>query len=514
MGVSLLYQASYLAVFSALLLWMLLAEYKSAGRYLSFIFFFAFTAWVISIIQSDTSNSAKLLIVFRDMITAAVGSLIIYQARSNKMIGILALIGMFFIMKTWYLPVLKETFAPKSTNDIALDRDGELLIDLASGVDPQMLVNALDNQEVRVVRAFYPADEESTDLDEYYLIDLPQDMSSDETAAIRQRVERSGLADWVEENEVVSIEPLEGSITQRRPPGSKLNDPYVHQQWAFEALDVSTLHEVLSNISIGKKARIAILDTGVDGKHEDLAENYFSVKKSYDRDIKGHGTHVAGIAAAVSNNGKGIASFLPNDKLVGITSIKVLTDMGMGSQATIIRGMIEAADYGVDVISMSLGGRTNESKQLAYTQALEYCNSRGAIVVVAAGNANMNAKEISPANTPGVIVVSAVNSNFEKAYFSNTVSGMEYPVAAPGDDIFSTYPRNQYKSFKGTSMAAPFVASMVGIMKCLDPEITTHEAHELLVSTGIDSKSTISTGRIIQPSKAISSLAGRIKEPL
>ncbi len=513
MGVSLLYQASYLAVFSALLMWMLLAEYKTAGGYLSFIFFFAFTAWVISIIQSDTSNSAKLLIVFRDMITAAVGSLIIYQARSNKMIGILALIGMFFIMKIWYLPVLKETFAPTSPNGISLDQDGELLIDLAHGVDPQMLRDALDNPGAKVFRAFYPADEASTDLDEYYLIDLPENISDEEIAEIKELVEKSGLADWVEENEVVSIEPMEGTVTQRRQPRSKLNDPFIDQQWAFEALQVSDLHEVLSDISIVKKARIAILDTGVDGNHEDLADNYFSLKKSYDRDVKGHGTHVAGIAAAVSNNGKGIASFLPNDKLVSITSVKVLTDMGMGSQATIIRGMIEAADNGVDVISMSLGGRTNESKQLAYTQALEYCNSRGAIVVVAAGNANMNAKEISPANTPGVIVVSAVNSKFEKAFFSNTVDGMDFPVAAPGDDIFSTYPRNQYRSFKGTSMATPFVASVVGIMKCLDPDIATQKAHEILVSTGIDSKSTASTGRIIQPSEAISWLAGSIKEP-
>ena len=111
-----------------------------------------------------------------------------------------------------------------------------------------------------------------------------------------------------------------------------------------------------------KKARIAILDTGVDAQHEDIKANYHSFARKHNVDKHSHGTHCAGIAGSVSNNGKGIASFSPDNQYVEVGSIKVLGNHGGGTQKGIISGMIEAADKGADVISMSLGRSFKQSK--------------------------------------------------------------------------------------------------------------------------------------------------------
>ncbi|HEB61709.1 MAG TPA: subtilisin, partial [Bacteroidetes bacterium] len=225
-----------------------------------------------------------------------------------------------------------------------------------------------------------------------------------------------------------------------------------------------------------------------------------------DNDPQSHGTHCAGIAAAVSNNGKGIASFSKNNEFVQVTSIRVLSSFGGGTQRGIIDGMIEAADKGVDVISMSLGGRSNASRQKAYSKAVKYCNDKGAIVVVAAGNSNMDAKDYSPANARGVITVSAVDSDLNRAVFSNYIQNVKMGVAAPGVGIYSTIPDNKYAAYNGTSMATPYVAGLLGLMKSIYPKLTTKEAYKILKSTGMDTKNTKETGKLIQPEAAVKEL--------
>ena len=180
-----------------------------------------------------------------------------------------------------------------------------------------------------------------------------------------------------------------------------------------------------------------------------------------------------------------------------------MASFGGGSQRGIIAGMIEAADNGADVISMSLGGRTNEKSVKAYTDAVKYCNKKGAIVVVAAGNSNINAKLFAPANTPGVITVAAVDEDLKKASFSNTTDDIEMAVSAPGVKIHATLPNNKYGALSGTSMATPFVAGLVGIMKSINPDLTTKEAFEILNDSGQATKDVTQIGRLIQPKKAI-----------
>jgi thermitase len=271
-------------------------------------------------------------------------------------------------------------------------------------------------------------------------------------------------------------------------------------------MGVDNLYTVLKGKKPKKLALIAILDTGVDAAHEDIKANFTSTKSKYDSDKAGHGTHCAGIAAAVSNNGVGVASFSQTNDYVRVTSVKVLSDMGSGTQQRIISGIIEAADRRADVLSLSLGGLSSDSRQRAYEQAIEYASSKGCIVVVAAGNANRNAREFVPANVEGVITVSAGDTLLGRASFSNLVPDVKMGVAAPGVKIYSTIPGSKYAAMNGTSMATPYVAGLLGLMKSLRPDLTAKEAYQILNETGAETKTTKETGRLIQPGKAVAKL--------
>ncbi|MEL6867977.1 MAG: S8 family serine peptidase, partial [Bacteroidota bacterium] len=385
---------------------------------------------------------------------------------------------------------------------------GELLFELKAGHQLSELKSLINLYQLDIKRAFHPEAADQTELDDFYLVDIPNDKVQ-HLNAIYRAFDTSNLVDWVEGNETVQLDdPQQDLLPSRTKRSYGLNDPGVNQLWAFDEMRMDQLYQVLADkkAKAQKKARIFILDTGVDAQHEDLQANYRSVKKRYDKDVAGHGTHCAGIAAAVSNNNKGIASFSLDNQYVEVSSIKVLSDFGSGTQSSIINGMIEAADKGADVISMSLGGRSNASRRRAYAQAVAYANKKGAIVICAAGNSNMNAKDYAPANTPGVITVSALDTSLNRASFSNMVQDVEMGIAAPGVAIYSCYPKSKYATFNGTSMATPYVAGLVGLMKSIQPDLDTKTAHELLKKTGKKTSAGVQTGKFIQPAKAVKRL--------
>lgn len=385
------------------------------------------------------------------------------------------------------------------------DDSAELLFDIKDKDKLDEIKELLKAYNPEILEAFsHVEDEDITELDDFYTIDV-EDVSK--VQQIKAQLEQSGLTDWVEFNETYSLSPIEKLAANDRGQFSSnvLNDPFIDKLWGFGYMDIDNLSSKLDEMKPVKKAKIFILDTGVDAGHEDLEDNYHSISKEYDTDTDIHGTHCAGIACAVSNNKKGIASLNLNSDYTSITSITVLPG-GYGTQESIIDGMITAADKGADVISMSLGGFSSDARQRAYNQAIEYANKKGAIVVVAAGNENTNAKRYVPANCKGVITVAAVDNNLEKASFSNIVRDIEYKVAAPGVDIYSTTPSNTYKSLNGTSMATPYVAGLVGIMKAMSPNITTKEVYEILEATGKQTKNNRQTGKFIQPLQALQSV--------
>ena len=358
-------------------------------------------------------------------------------------------------------------------------------------------------------RAFEIASPEMSGLDDVYVINIPEKHSDQIAKLIRLIMKRKDVVMWCEGNELIALPPpVIKEIESDLDLELGVNDPYSGKQWSMKAMGMADLFNTLRSEGdvIGSKAKLAILDTGIDAAHEDISGHYHSTNEKYDKDARGHGTHCAGIAAAVTNNSVGIASFALEDRFVEVTSIKVLSDRGIGTQHSIIKGMIEAADTGADVISMSLGGPSNQRKQNAYKDAVEYAASKGTIVIVAAGNSSKNAGGYAPANVPGVITVSAVDESLQLAEFSNRVNTIEMAVAAPGVNIYSTLPGNTYGAKSGTSMATPHVAGLVSLMKAVDPGLNTAEVFDILSDTGKKTKSPRKSGPLIQAGKAIEKL--------
>ncbi|MEI8392185.1 MAG: S8 family serine peptidase, partial [Actinomycetes bacterium] len=200
-----------------------------------------------------------------------------------------------------------------------------------------------------------------------------------------------------------------------------------------------------------------------------------------------HGTHVAGIINALGNNSLGVIGVAPNIK---VQHVRVLGHGG-GSDSDIVSGIIWASGGSVGglplnstparVINLSLGGEgvCNDS----YQTAINFAIARGTVVVVAAGNENVDASTMTPANCDGVIVVAASNSDGEKAWFSNY--GPMVDIVAPGEAIKSTMNDGlrgvdspTYESKSGTSMAAPYVAGIVALMLSKNPSLTPADVEE------------------------------------
>ncbi|RBP07773.1 S8 family peptidase [Rossellomorea aquimaris] len=205
---------------------------------------------------------------------------------------------------------------------------------------------------------------------------------------------------------------------------------------------------------------IAVLDTGVDYNHPDLdgktLRGYDFVDNDYyPMDLNGHGTHVAGTAAAETNNGTGVAGMAPNTKIL---AVRVLDANGSGSLDDIAAGIRYAADQGAEVLNLSLGCDCNTT---TLKNAVDYAWNKGSVVIAAAGNDGVSTT-FEPASYPNAIAVGAVDSRDRKASFSNY--GTWVDVTAPGVDIASTVPKNGYSYMSGTSMASPHVAGLAGLL--------------------------------------------------
>ena len=528
---STLYPISFFISFCGLAAWFYFQKNPVRSRLMSKIFIGGFFVYLFSLAFAQADFSYKLLILFRDLVILGVTTQILGFVRRKKAL-FFALLGAFILTYNFFfLNVMQNTFPQQdmsppvietmpesgsfhgevvvpdripSAIKVTLDKKAELLIEVKENTQIRAIQSVLDEYNLTAIRAFYPEETDFTDLDDYYTVDIPAEWDHD-IDAIKEALLATGALDWAEENEQVQLDPVESEGVINRRSKYSVNDPEVSHLWSFEAMQVEKLYRTLKEKKIKpkKKAMIAILDTGVDSGHEDLKGNYRSTIKRYDDDPQGHGTHCAGIAAAVSNNGKGIASFSLDNNFVQVTSIRVLSSFGIGTQKSIIEGMLKAADAGADVISMSLGGPSSDSKQRAYRKAVEYANKKGAIVICSAGNNGANAKTITPANVDGVIAVSAVDSNLNKATFSNHIADVKMGIAAPGVSIYSTFPNNEYRALSGTSMSAPYVSGLVGLLKSIQPDLKTKEVYDILKKSGADTKDTGQTGKLIQPADAV-----------
>ncbi len=235
------------------------------------------------------------------------------------------------------------------------------------------------------------------------------------------------------------------------------NDPSWSSQYgpnriqAMQAWDITT-----GSTSIV----LAVVDTGVDLDHPDLASKIvagydFANGDNNAQDDNGHGTHVAGIAAAASNNGVGIAGVSWGARIM---PVKVLDANGSGSYSNIASGVIWAADNGAKVINLSLGGSSSSS---AMEDAINYAYNAGVAIFAAAGNSG-SAGVLYPAAYANAIAVAATDSSNNVASFSTY--GPEVEVAAPGVSIYATYLNDTYASLSGTPMATPHVAGVAAVL--------------------------------------------------
>ena len=241
------------------------------------------------------------------------------------------------------------------------------------------------------------------------------------------------------------------------------NDKYFKNQWGMVKIQAPQAWDLTNGLA---SAKIAICDTGIDLNHEDLASKVvlsrnFTSSSTVD-DRFGHGTHVAGIAAAITNNGKGVAGVGVNSSLM---NIKVMGDDGSGYFSWIASGITYAADNGAKVINLSLG---SSSPSATLEDAVNYAWKKGVVVVAAAGNEGTD-QPIYPAYYENCISVAATDQNDAKASFSTYGSWVN--VAAPGVNIYSTLPhhynRMGYRGYgyaSGTSMATPHVTGIAALV--------------------------------------------------
>ncbi|MFV8828212.1 S8 family peptidase [Alkalihalobacterium sp. APHAB7] len=239
----------------------------------------------------------------------------------------------------------------------------------------------------------------------------------------------------------------------------------------------------------GTGVKVAILDTGIDNTHEDLAANVKgghsvftdTANKDPFYDGSGHGTHVAGTVGAIDNNLGVIGVAYQSD----LYAVKVLNNDGSGSYAGIAEGIEWSILNGMDIINMSLGGSQSSSI------LKEFCDlayDEGLLVVAAAGNSgNRGGNNDSvgyPAKYESVIAVAAIDENNNRASFSSTGPAVE--ISAPGVSVLSTIPGNGYASYNGTSMASPHVAGVAALVWGEHAHLTNKELRNLLNNTAID----------------------------
>ncbi|MBI2869533.1 MAG: S8 family serine peptidase [Chloroflexi bacterium] len=286
------------------------------------------------------------------------------------------------------------------------------------------------------------------------------------------------------------------------------NDAYLPNQWALAKVQAFDGWDVTSG---SPAVKLAILDSGIDQDHEDLAskivDNYNATAEPTLDDLYGHGTSVAGAAAAVTDNGAGIAGMAPG---VSLMNIKVLNQTGGSYDSWIADGIIWAVDHGARVISMSLI-TPNYSSTLE--EAVNYAWNRGAVVVAAAGNTGSSSPAY-PAAYANSIAVAATDANDVKAAFSNYGGWVD--IAAPGVQIFSTLPNHpnafglNYGYAGGTSMATAMVSGLAALLWST-PTGTTNAAVRSRIEATADQVSGTGTywqnGRI-NAYRAVSTITG------
>jgi len=255
------------------------------------------------------------------------------------------------------------------------------------------------------------------------------------------KISKEPNIEYIEPNRVVSLGGLEIQVTAQFG-------------WGTQRIYADGMKNYLvANNKISNDLVVAVIDSGVDYNHPFIKNRIVSGRDFIQNDLDpmdehGHGTHVSGtIVDCTTSN-------------VKIMPVRVMDSTGQGSDLGVSNGIRWAADNGAKVINMSLAG---EGVSYSQSSAVNYAVSKGACVVVAAGNDNADTKNYVPAKYTNVITVAATDKYDTRAWFSNFGDAVD--IAAPGIGIYSTYLNNSYATMQGTSMATPHVTAAVALLR-------------------------------------------------
>ncbi|BAY62672.1 putative peptidase [Calothrix brevissima NIES-22] len=323
------------------------------------------------------------------------------------------------------------------------------------------------------------------------------------------------IADNAQSN--MSDEPQitdEQTDTASEPPVPDLipNDPYFGSLWGLSKINATLVVNATQNRPPDqKKVIVAVVDTGVDYNHQDLKDNIWTnpgeiagdgidndnngyIDDVYgwdfgdgdnnplDDHVKGgHGTHVAGIIGAVGNNALGVVGVDPNVSIMVTKHFR--TSDSEGYLWNVAYGIYYAIQNGARIVNLSFSSKSFNQDEY---DVLKYAYERGVLVIAAAGNTSKD-NDIEPRypasyELPNIITVAATNENDQLASFSNYgVNSVD--LAAPGVNIYSTLPNDQYAAWNGTSMAVPSVSGVAALLLDANPNLTVLELRYALLST-------------------------------
>jgi len=251
------------------------------------------------------------------------------------------------------------------------------------------------------------------------------------------------------------------------------NDPDYSQQWGLQKIEAEKAWDIQTG---SKDVIVAVIDTGIDYDHLDLSANYHPL--GYDwvnddsdpMDNNGHGTHVAGIIAAITNNSYGVS---------GIAQVKIMAEKGLnangnGNADDLANSIIHAVDVGADIISCSWGDwfKNEFGSGTLVHEAVKYAHDNDVLIIASAGNNAITNKNY-PAAFDEVIAVTATDSSDLPASFTNWGEWVE--IAAPGVDIYSTVWDDSYMMMSGTSMSSPLVAGVAALILSQYPDMSAED---------------------------------------
>ncbi|HJH30340.1 MAG TPA: peptidase S8 [Methanosarcinaceae archaeon] len=289
---------------------------------------------------------------------------------------------------------------------------------------------------------------------------------------------------YVEEDSIVYI--------TKKPVPVPIPEPIQPPEVVEWNMDLIQVPDVWSS-STGDDVKVAVIDTGIDKDHPDLAENIAGGVGFADRspvrviatdkwdDDYGHGTHVAGIIAALDNE-IGVVGAAPD---VSLYAVKVLNSRGWGYTSDIIAGIDWSVSHNMDIATMSLGGGGYSQP---FQDAINAAHNNGVLIIASAGNGgdgDISTTETSyPAAYDNVVAVAATDSDNNVADFSN--SGNYVDIAAPGVSIRSTWNDGLYKTISGTSMSCPHVTGVAALVLYQNMSMTPSDVEDILTLTATD----------------------------